>query len=56
MAKRKRSSRSQASAADEPLRRGRRDDQPPGKKPLVADKTLRASKRESEILPGIPLS
>jgi len=56
MAKRKGSSRSRASAADEPLRRGRTDDRPPAKKPLLADKTLRGARRESEILPGIPLS
>jgi hypothetical protein len=56
MARRKGSPRVKSAPADEPLRRGRRDDEPPDKKPVVADKILRAGERESEILPGVPLS
>jgi len=59
MPKRKGSSRTRPAAADEPLRRGRKDERPANEKPDVAEELVRAARlaaRESEIYPGIPLS
>ncbi len=56
MAKRKGSPRMRAADADQVLRRGRRDEQPPREKPPAVVKIVRAAIRESEILPGVPLS
>lgn len=55
MPKGKGSPRAQSAAADAPLRRGRRDEEPTRAKP-APEKIVRAAARESEILPGVPLS
>ena len=58
MAKKKGSSRARPATVDEPLRRGRREESP-AKKPDVAEElvhAVRRAARESEILPGVPLS